>query len=138
LAVIEEMTQPQAGLLLVRCRGIQRFEIEQKQLLKHGLWVADVTLLPNDPPTDIPTDLSITSSTLKQVVTNLHAQYNEGQHIPIQPPYHWDDAGWVANRWCELLPVPLELKQRLMALDNPLVRLELVNDLLDKLKLKGQ
>ncbi|MDO8375065.1 MAG: peptidase S16, partial [Polaromonas sp.] len=38
----------------------------------------------------------------------------------------------VANRWCELLPMPLELKQRLMELDNPLVRLELVSDILEK------
>ena len=43
-----------------------------------------------------------------------------------------DDCGWVANRWCELLPVPLELKQRLMQLDNPLVRLELVGDVLER------
>ena len=40
--------------------------------------------------------------------------------------------GWVANRWCELLPLPLELKQRLMELDNPLVRLELVSDILER------
>jgi Lon protease-like protein len=38
----------------------------------------------------------------------------------------------VANRWCELLPVPLDLKQQLMELDNPLVRLELVGDVLEK------
>ena len=44
-----------------------------------------------------------------------------------------NDCGWVANRWAELLPVPLELKQNLMALDNPLLRLELVSDLLQKL-----
>ena len=43
-----------------------------------------------------------------------------------------NDCGWVANRWCELLPVPLELKQRLMELDNPLVRLELVADVLER------
>jgi Lon protease-like protein len=50
--------------------------------------------------------------------------------MPLQPPYRLDDCGWVANRWCELLPMPLEHKQRLMELDNPLVRLELVGDLL--------
>jgi hypothetical protein len=43
-----------------------------------------------------------------------------------------DDCGWVANRWSELLGLPLELKQRLMALDNPLVRLELVGDILQR------
>ena len=31
-----------------------------------------------------------------------------------------------------LLPLPLELKQRLMELDNPLVRLELVSDILER------
>ncbi|MBC7599607.1 MAG: peptidase S16, partial [Polaromonas sp.] len=32
----------------------------------------------------------------------------------------------------ELLPMPVELKQRLMELDNPLVRLELVTDILER------
>ncbi len=42
------------------------------------------------------------------------------------------DCGWVANRWCELLPLPLALRQQLMALDNPLMRLELVSDVLER------
>ncbi|MDZ4354887.1 MAG: peptidase S16, partial [Variovorax sp.] len=33
-------------------------------------------------------------------------------------------------RWCELVPMQLALKQRLMELDSPLMRLELVSDLL--------
>jgi Lon protease-like protein len=52
--------------------------------------------------------------------------------MPLRAPYQLDDCGWVANRWCELLPIPLELKQRLMALDNPLLRLELVSDILER------
>ncbi len=52
--------------------------------------------------------------------------------MPIQPPYQLEDCAWVANRWCELLPMALELKHRMMALDNPLVRLELVSDLLER------
>jgi Lon protease-like protein len=56
--------------------------------------------------------------------------------LPLQPPYAWDDSGWVANRWAELLPLPADLKQRLMALDNPLLRLELVSDLLDRMGVK--
>ena len=52
--------------------------------------------------------------------------------MPMIPPYRLDDCGWVANRWCELLPMPLDQKQRMMALDSPLLRLELVSDLLIK------
>jgi uncharacterized protein len=38
----------------------------------------------------------------------------------------WQDAGWLANRWAESLPLPAAERQRLMCLDNPLWRLELV------------
>ena len=27
---------------------------------------------------------------------------------PFLAPHRFDDAGWVANRWCEILPLPLE------------------------------
>ena len=52
--------------------------------------------------------------------------------MPLVEPYRFEDCDWVANRWCELLPVPVAMKQQLMSLDNPLLRLELVSDLLDK------
>ena len=69
-----------------------------------------------------------------RVLQNLQEREPEGMNeLPLQPPYQWDDSGWVANRWTELLPAPAELKQRLMALDNPMLRLELISDLLDKL-----
>jgi Lon protease-like protein len=51
--------------------------------------------------------------------------------IPIVKPYQYQDAAWVANRWVELLELPLLEKQRLMQLDSPIVRLELLHDLLD-------
>jgi len=36
----------------------------------------------------------------------------------------------VANRWCEILPLPLEAKQRLMTLEDPVARLEVVDSLM--------
>jgi hypothetical protein len=41
-----------------------------------------------------------------------------------------DDCGWVANRWCEILPISQAQKQNMLELDSPLVRLELVNDMI--------
>ena len=52
---------------------------------------------------------------------------------PAHKAAQLQDCGWVANRWCELLPVPLELKHHLMTLDSPLLRLELVGDVLERL-----
>jgi Lon protease-like protein len=50
--------------------------------------------------------------------------------LPIDPPYRFEDCGWVANRWCDLLSMPPPMKQSLMQLDNPFLRLELVGDLM--------
>jgi Lon protease-like protein len=99
------------------------------------LWVADVELLPHDLPTTVPDELADTVVSLQRLVDSLRAQITGAEQLPVTPPYRWHDAGWVANRWCDVLPVGSELKQRLMSLDAPLLRLELVSDVLEKLRL---
>jgi uncharacterized protein len=80
----------------------------------------------------VPEDLRKASTALAQVLNTLQ-QRDPAAPTSITPTAdQLDDCGWVANRWCELLPVPTDLKQRLMELDNPLVRLELVCDVLER------
>ena len=138
LAHIESLERPQPGLMVIRCRGLQRFDIQRRLQLPHGLWVADVQLHAPEPVVPVPEHLAQTSEGLQRLLRSLQERDPASlDQLPLQPPYHWDDSGWVANRWAELLPAPAELKQRLMTLDNPLLRLELVSDLLDKLGLDG-
>lgn len=132
LATITEFSVPQSGLMMIRCLGAQRFEISRREKLKHGLWIADVTRLEDDLPVKIPDDLQSTASALGKLIKSLQERNAPAGQLPLLAPYRLDDCGWVANRWCELLPTPLELKQRLMELDNPLVRLELVSDILER------
>jgi Lon protease-like protein len=49
---------------------------------------------------------------------------------PFLEPYELDNAGWVANRWCEILPIPMGAKQKLMELSDPAIRLQLVDEFL--------
>lgn len=130
LATITEFASPQAGLMVIHCTGTQRFRMSSFKQLLHGLWVADVALLADDLPVRIPDDLEGVATALHHLIDTLHARAVPLRHMPLRPPYVLDDCAWVANRWCELLPMPLEQKQRLMELDNPLLRLELVSDLL--------
>jgi hypothetical protein len=130
LANIIEFSVPQAGLMVIRCTGMQRFRVTRHEKLKHGLWVADVFRLANDLPIKIPDDLQGVAMALGNLINTLRARDVPQPQMPVQPPYRFDDCGWVANRWCELLPMPLAHKQRMMELDNPLVRLELVGDML--------
>lgn len=132
LAAITSFSVPQPGLMVIRCSGTQRFEVSRREKLKHGLWIADVTRLDDDLAIPVPEDLRGTANALGKLIRTLQERGVPADQMPLEPPYRLDDCGWVANRWCELLPMPLELKQRLMELDNPLVRLELVSDILEK------
>ena len=132
LAVIEQIDTPQPGLITLLCRGSQRFRITQRSHLPHGLWIADVGHIDPDLMVPIPQDLRKASTALAQVLHTLKQRDPEIPTAIVPTAAQLDDCGWVANRCCELLPVPLELKQRLMELDNPLVRLELVGDILER------
>ena len=132
LATITEFSSPQAGLMMIRCMGAQRFKISRQDKLKHGLWIADVQRIEDDMAVAIPDDLKPCAGALGKLIKSLQQRSIPDDQMPLMPPYQLDDCGWVANRWCELLPLPQELKQRLMELDNPLVRLELVSDILER------
>jgi Lon protease-like protein len=132
LATILQHAAPQAGLLVVQCQGMQRFHVERQEKLKHGLWVADVTVLPADQIVRVPHELHAAVDALEVFIQQLVTQGVSPDAMPLAAPYALDDCAWVANRWAELLPIDAQVKQRLMALDSPLVRLELVHDLLEK------
>jgi Lon protease-like protein len=132
LATITEFSVPQAGLMVIRCTGTQRFTISSSEKMKHGLWIANVTRQDDDIAVKIPEDLQDTANALGKLIQTLQTRGVPAGQMPMHPPYRLDDCGWVANRWCELLPIPLQLKQRLMELDNPLLRLELVSDILGR------
>ncbi|CAA2102997.1 LON peptidase substrate-binding domain-containing protein [Variovorax paradoxus] len=133
LASIREFESPQSGLLQIECVGTQRFRIRSAELQKHGLWIAEVDPVADDVALEIPDDLKHTATALQRLIDTLEERrraQGETVRLPIAEPYRLDDCGWVANRWCELVPMQLELRQRLMELDSPLMRLELVSDLL--------
>ena len=130
LATIDTFETPGPGLMMIRVSGAQRFRITASDQLKHGLWIASVQRLDADLVVPIPDDLQSTSQALAKVIHSLEQKALTPEQSPVQGPWKLQDCGWVANRWCELLPLPVTLKQRLMELDNPLVRLELVSDVL--------
>ena len=130
LAHIVEFAVPQAGLMVIRCRGGARFRIRTRSQLKHGLWVADADQMAVDLPTPIPPDLLPIANALAHLIEQQQARQTEADIPVVNHPYHFDDCGWVANRWCDVLDMPSSFKQSLLQLDSPLLRLELVSDML--------
>ena len=141
LARITKFERPQPGLMMIDCVGSQRFRVDRSEQLPHGLWVADVELLADDADVAVPDDLAFTRDALQGLVRDVQARTEQGGEgaieLPLLEPFRWDDCGWLANRWCELLPLQPELKHRFMALDGPVLRLELVADTLRQMGLTG-
>lgn len=123
-ARIDEVDAEQPGILQLRCTGGQRFRIKgTPRQRENGLWVAEVQPLPADPARSPGPAMLRTVEALAEAIRKLREQ----ERLPFAPPFLLDDAGWVANRWCELLPIPLAARQKLMELDDPVIRLSLVD-----------
>jgi Lon protease-like protein len=127
LVRIDDIDAEQAGILSVRCTGTQRFRrVGPPGRRENGLWHSQAELMADDPPRAPGPAVASTVAALAEAISKL----KEHDKQPFAEPYRLDDAGWVANRWCELLPVSLAAKQKLMALDDPVIRLSLVDGFL--------
>lgn len=127
LARLLDVDSEHAGVLQVRCAGTRRFRLDGAATQQaDGLWVGRATLLDADACVAPGAAQRASVQALADAIATLRAQGN----TPFALPHRFDDAGWVANRWCEILPLTLADKQALMALDDPLQRLQRVHDYL--------
>jgi Lon protease-like protein len=125
-AEVMDVDSAQTGILLVRCRGLERFTVRASRQQADGLWLAQTAPIAADSTVAPTPALAGAARALADAIAALEGQ---GDH-PFLVPHRFDDAGWVANRWCDILPIPVAAKQRLMELPDPLMRLQLVDDFL--------
>ncbi len=123
-----ESTMP--TLLHVRCVGGSRFRVVSSRQQQYGLWVGQVEPFDNDAAMPVPPDLQGSADALGRLIAQMQQQGIPSAMMPIGRPYKLDECAWVADRWCELLPLPAGQKQALLALRDPLQRLRIVHKLL--------
>jgi Lon protease-like protein len=126
LAEIMDVDSAEAGILLIRCRGTHRFALGATRQQADGLWLGRAEAIADDPiVAPAPAHADIVKS-LAEAIAAIAAQ----GATPFLEPHRFDSCGWVANRWCEILPLPLQARQRLMTLPDPSARLDVVDSLL--------
>ena len=135
LARITQWDMEQLGLLHLRVAGVGRFVILERQVEKSGLIRATAELLDDDPELVIPQDLICCRDLVKRLVAQLEREEPREEFRLVAKPYRYDSASWISNRLCEFLPIPPKAKQKLMELDEPLTRLYLVKQFLEKEKI---
>ena len=104
------------GLLGIDCIGEQRFRLRRRWQQPDGLNLAEVEYLPDDAPCALPAELAHLGELLREVLPQLGERY---AHVTA----HYEDAGWVGNRWAEVLPLTAAERQQLLELGDPLERL---------------
>ena len=123
---IDQVDMPRSGLMLVSLMAQRRFRMGAVSVVDNGLWTTQALDLPDDPAAaPLPE-----RAALVEMLRNLMARF-EGRGTPFAGEPRWNDAGWVANRWSELLPIEASERQALLEVDDPHERLARVAQWLD-------
>jgi uncharacterized protein len=104
------------GLLGITCLGDQRFRMLRRWQQSDGLHLAEVEYLPADAPCALPEGLAHLGALLREVLPKIGGAY---AHVEAR----YEDAGWVSNRWAEILPLSAVERLELLTLDDPRARL---------------
>ena len=128
LASIADWEMEQLGILLVTTRGGRRFRIIDSHVDDDKLLRAKVELLPEPGAVAFSPERRRLLPLLRRVVADLGPER-------IPEPHDYDNALWVGYRITEVLPIQNLAKQKLLELDDPLARLEILEKFLDQRQL---
>ena len=122
LAHIREFEQVQPALLHIICQGGLRFQLHEIERGPYGVWQGKVAYLAQDEPVPIPVDWQAHADRLGAWIATAQKKGLQNR-LPLFAPYCLDECGWVANRFAEVLPTPVEQKMDWLMQNDPLARL---------------
>jgi len=125
LAHIQDWDMRELGVLSLRTQGGQRFRIRDSVVTGEGLVRASIDLIEPEPDATLPSEFTACANLLELVVADKSAAV-------FAEPHRFDDATWVGYRLTEILPVPLAAKQRLLELDDSVLRLQILYRFLEQ------
>ena len=140
LARITAWDMQQLGLLQIRTVGGDRFRLLASEAQPNGLLIGEIDLIEADDDQPVPSEHRPCVDLLTRIIEDMSAQVAEKRRtgeaaddspvlaqLPFEEPYQMESSAWVSNRLCEVLPVPLKAKQKLMELTDAATRLEIVH-----------
>lgn len=139
VAKIMQWDMPDLGVLLLRTQGGERFRIIETRVLADQRVEARIEMISADVAVAV-SDMHVScAKALKLVIDdiNIKGRTDQGDAFisPFAYPAQLDNTAWVANRWCEILPIPLRARQKLLELENAQSRLAIVHQYLQQHKI---
>ncbi len=121
-----------SGILNLRTIGEQRFKINSSHVNEQGLVIADIDYLPSEDDAVIPLDMARCIKVVERVISELVDTEPDAMKRILEPPFLLQSASWVSHRLCEILPFGPSSKQLMLELNDPIQRLSIVNQVLQK------
>jgi hypothetical protein len=128
LARIAECDVEQLGVLNVKAEGVERFRIVSTDVNRDGLVVGRIVDLHAEPEAADAPGLADCAGFLRKVMPQIGAER-------FTQPYRFDDASWVGFRLAEILPLRMDVKQKLLELTDATLRLGILHKFLREQKL---
>lgn len=113
---IEDWETLSDGLLGITAYGEAKIHIEDTYVKSDQLLVGKVQHLNVESDVELPEEFEAMRTLLQKVITQVGKPYTT-------LPAGYDHAGWVGARLAELLPLQSDIKQRLLEIDDHIVRL---------------
>lgn len=123
LARIDDWYQGSDGLLGVTAIGQERFRLLESMRQDDGLIIGEIELLGVDAPQEMPEEFRPLGQILAGVLDDLGKLYESLEK-------NYEDVGWVAYRFAEILPVSPAQKQSCLETDDPMQRLRKMREVL--------
>jgi uncharacterized protein len=123
LATITHWDMPHVGIFTLNTCGAIRFAIEARWVEKDGLNVGRVRLIPNEPDAVFPLEFEPLARLLAALIENVGAD-------KFPSPLQLDSASWVSMRLAEVIPLSLKIKQQLLEINDPVLRLRAIETFL--------
>lgn len=125
VARVVDWDQLPNNLLGITVQGEQRFVLRECWQADNALWLGAVEYLPDDEPLPLPEEASDLLALMSRLTEHPHVK-RLGVEIDDS------DAGVLANQLGQLLPIPEEARYELLEALDPLERLDLLQQMLDR------
>lgn len=114
--IIDWETLPD-GLLGVTTQGVRRVQINDTQTMPDQLQMGEIETISEEQDEELPARFSEWAQLLQEIIIKLGKPFD-------QQLMQLTSAKWVGARLTEVLPIEADIKQRVLEIDQPLVRLE--------------
>ena len=127
LARITDWYQGSDGLLGITAVGEQRFRLLSSSRQADGLNIGQIEILGDVAGPTLPDEYKPLAQILSGVLDDLGRLYESLDR-------NYDDADWVGYRFAEILPITAEQKQSCLEAEDPVLRLELMREVLESVR----